>query len=38
MDINARYETSFSTRPGITEAGTVRGSVDMAFLLFHLWI
>lgn len=38
MDINARYEKSYSTRPGITEVGTVRGAVDMAFILFHLWI
>ncbi len=38
MDINVRYEKAFSTRPGITEVGAVRGSVDMTYVLFHLWI
>lgn len=37
-DIDFRYENAFSTRPGVTEAGLVRGAVDMTFVFFHLWI
>lgn len=34
----ARYETSYSTRPGVTEDGTVRAVGNNAFVLFHFWL
>lgn len=38
MNLQARYETAFSTRPGITEAGVVRAVGEAYYLLLHFWL
>ncbi len=38
MDLILRYEKSLSTRPGLTELGTVSAVRDYVNAIFHLWI
>ncbi len=38
MNLTARYENSFSTRPGITEAGAVPSVSKFVYVLLHVWL
>lgn len=37
-DINARYEKSTTTRPGLAETSTLPAVQDFIYLLLHIWI
>jgi hypothetical protein len=38
MNLNFRHENSYSTRPGVTEAGLVTAVEKFNFLLLHVWL